>query len=301
MQKDKTKAAFVISIKSIIINIFLFFIKFVCGLLINSSSLISDGIHSLSDILTTLAVMTGVKFSNNPPDENHPYGHEKIESVVAFILGFVLLLVGINIGFNGIKTLIVPTVQVEKNKPLLILGLLTALTSIIFKEWSYQFTIKFAKKSNSKAMEADAWHHRSDALSSISSLLGVVGIFIGLQIIDSIACVIISLFIIKAAFDIELDAFKNLVDHACPDNIILEVESLVTSQKNITSLDILKTRMFGCMIYIDIEITVDGSISLFSAHAIAEKVHDSVENNINNVKHCMVHVNPAGLAAHHHI
>lgn len=301
MQQNNTHIAFKVSIKSILVNTFLFIFKFICGLIIHSSSLISDAIHSLSDIFSTGIVMLGIKISNNPSDESHPYGHEKIETIIALGLGVILFYIGVNIGYDGIIKIIHPKTNISINIFLNIIGMTSAISSIVFKEWLYRFTIKCARKINSKAMEADAWHHRTDAFSSVGSLIGVIGITCGLTIIDSIACLVISVFIFKAAFDIVKDSFNNLVDHACSKEIINQIKEQIYLQKDVILLDTLKTRMFGAKIYIDVEITVDKNLTLQQAHKIASTIHDNIENNIPNVKHCMIHVNPTDLVSHHHI
>lgn len=301
MQHNSTSMAMKISIKSMAVNIFLFIFKLVCGMLINSSSLISDAIHSLSDIFSTAIVLLGIKISNRPADESHPYGHEKIEALIALGLGAVLFYIATNIGYDGINKIIYPKEDLPQYMYLNFLGMIAAVVSIICKEWTYRFTIKCARKINSKAMEADAWHHRTDAFSSVGSLIGVIGITCGLPLIDSIACLIISLLIFKAAFDIVIDSFNSLVDHACKKDIIKQIEEQIFLQKEIVSLDTLKTRMFGSKIYLDVEITVDKNLTVEQAHKIASDIHDDIENKIRNVKHCMVHVNPTGLLSHHHI
>lgn len=292
MQRENVKLALKVSIKSIVINIFLFIFKLICGLVIHSGSLISDAVHSLSDIFSTALVMLGIKISNEPSDDAHPYGHEKIETVVAFSLALILFYIGGAIAFDGIKKIIYPQNNISVNLILNTVGIFLALSSIFLKEWLYRFTIKCAKEINSKSMAADAWHHRTDSLSSVGSLIGVIGITIGFPLVDSIACLVISLFIFKAAYDIIKDAFNSLVDHACPEDIIMQIESIVYSEKDIVSLDSLKTRMFGSKYYLDIEITLHADLSVRIAHGIATDIHDKIENNISSIKHCMVHVNP---------
>ncbi len=295
------KSAMRTSIKSMSVNLFLFIFKLICGLAIRSGSLVSDAVHSLSDIFSTGIVMCGIKLSSRPSDKSHPYGHEKMEAVIALGLGVMLFFIGGRIGYDGIQRIISPEPELQKSPLLYTVGIICAITSILFKEWMYRFTVKCARSIKSKAMEADAWHHRTDALSSIGSLAGVIGIAFGLPLIDSIACIIISLFIIKAALDITCDSFNSLVDHSCPDKMIREIEKNIKKLGNDFELDTLKTRMFGSKIYMDLEITVDKDLPLHQAHKIASDIHDRVEKDFCAVKHCMVHVNPSDLTPHHHI
>ena len=301
MQQNNMRLALRISLKSILVNVFLFAFKLVCGIIIGSSSLVSDAIHSLSDVMSTAVVMLGVKISGNPSDDSHPYGHEKVEVVIAFVLALLLFYIGATIAYDGIKKIILPQTDRPVNVLLNIIGMVSAIASIVLKEWLYRITKKCAERMNSKAMTADAWHHRTDSLSSVGSLIGVIGMTFEIPVVDSVACLVISLFIFKAAVDIMSDSFNCLVDHSCSKKTIMQIEKLIYSQQGVVSLDILKTRMFSSKIYVDLEITVDGDLTVRQAHKIASNLHDRIEDSISNIKHCMVHVNPTGLTMHHHI
>ena len=177
-------------------------------------------------------------------------------------------------------------------------GYIAAVISIITKEWMYWFTRKAAKKINSVALMADAWHHRSDALSSIGSFIGIFGARMGFPIMDPIASVVISFFIVKASFDIFKEAVNKMVDKSCDENTEKEIEKIISSQKGVIHIDSLLTRLFGSKIYVDVEITADGNKTLNETHAIAEKIHDAIPKDFPNVKHCMVHVNPDSETNH---
>lgn len=301
MDDTSVKSAYKISIESMVINVGLFIFKLICGLCIRSSSLVSDAVHSLSDVFSTAVVMIGIKISSRPADKNHPYGHDKVETVVAFLLALALFVIGGGIGYDGVLKIIHPSHGNAINLVLNSVALFAALVSIISKEWMYQFTMKCAKAIGSGAMEADAWHHRSDAMSSVGSFIGVLGIRLGYPMIDAIACLIISLFIFKAAYDIMANAFRSLVDHACSDETVRLILNRIISHDGVISIDALKTRPFGSKIYVDLEITADKNLTLLQAHAIAAEIHDDLENNMHNLKHCMIHVNPSGLISHHHV
>lgn len=166
------------------------------------------------------------------------------------------------------------------------------LVSIVSKEAMFWYTRACAKKIQSSAFMADAWHHRSDAFSSIGSLIGIVGARAGFPVLDPIASVVICLFILKVAVDIFRDAIKKLTDSACDDAYTEKVRDYIKGQEGVCGIDLLRTRIFGEKVYVDVEISVDADLSLREAHAIAERVHDGLEHNFSNIKHVMVHVNP---------
>ena len=286
--KNNEKIAIKVSIISIILNCLLTLIKFISGVISKSSAMISDSVHSLSDVLRTFVVIIGVKISNKKADSDHPYGHERIECVSAIILSGMLFVVGALIGINGIKNVTNSSNLVMPG----VLALIASIISIISKEAMYQYTIRVSKKINSAALKADAWHHRSDALSSIGSFIGILGSRLGFKIFDPLASVIISLCIIKVSIDIFKDAIDKMVDKSCDKEVIDKVISVIEKNESVKNIDDIKTRQFGNKAYVDVEISVDENLLLKDAHKVAEEIHDSVENEINIVKHCMVHVNP---------
>ena len=286
--KNNEKIAIKVSIISIILNCLLTLIKFISGVISKSSAMISDSVHSLSDVLSTFVVIIGVKISNKKADSDHPYGHERIECVSAIILSGMLFIVGALIGINGIKNVTNSSNLVMPG----VLALIASIISIISKETMYQYTIRVSKKINSAALKADAWHHRSDALSSIGSFIGILGSRLGFKVFDPLASVIISLCIIKVSIDIFKDAIDKMVDKSCDKEVIDKVISVIEKNESVKNIDDIKTRQFGNKAYVDVEISVDENLLLKDAHKVAEEIHDSVENEINIVKHCMVHVNP---------
>ena len=286
--KNNEKIAIKVSVISIILNCLLTLIKFISGVISKSSAMISDSVHSLSDVLSTFVVIIGVKISNKKADSDHPYGHERIECVSAIILSGMLFVIGALIGINGIKNVTNSSNLVMPG----VLALIASIISIISKEAMYQYTIRVSKKINSAALKADAWHHRSDALSSIGSFIGILGSRLGFKIFDPLASVIISLCIIKVSIDIFKDAIDKMVDKSCDKEVIDKVISVIEKNESVKNIDDIKTRQFGNKAYVDVEISVDENLLLKDAHKVAEEIHDSVENEINIVKHCMVHVNP---------
>lgn len=287
---ENVKTAYKVSVVSIFVNIVLSAIKLASGIIANSSALISDAVHSLSDVFSTVVVIIGVKMSNKADDEDHQYGHERLECIAAIILASVLMLTGFGIGFSGIK--VFTSNELSELKSPGALALFAAGLSIVVKESMYWYTRSAAKKINSDALMADAWHHRSDALSSVGSIIGVGGAMLGFAVLDPLASVVISFFIIKAAFDIYKDAVSKLTDKAADLQTTAKIREIILSNKNVLGIDVLKTRLFGSKMYVDVEISVDGNMTLFSAHETAQTVHDEIEKNFQTVKHCMVHVNP---------
>ena len=292
MEKEKEeKAAIRVSRNSIIINLLLSAAKLTAGILGGSNAMLSDAVHSASDVFSTIVVMIGVKISHRESDKNHPYGHERLESVAALILAVILGGTGAGIGYRGIQ-MIVSGAEGKGLAIPTILPLIAAIVSILVKEGMYWYTMETANKIRSDALRADAWHHRSDAMSSIGSFIGILGAKIGFPILDPVAGVVICVFILKAAFDIFRDAVSKMTDEACDDRTMAAIAGVAKRQAGVLRLDDIKTRVFGNKIYVDIEIGVDGDIKLRQAHQIAEKVHTEIEKNFPSVKHCMVHVNP---------
>lgn len=291
MTDNSEKIAMRVSRNSIYGNLLISIAKFLAGVIGHSSAMISDAIHSASDVFSTIVVMIGVKIGGKESDKNHQYGHERLESVASLILALTLAVTGCGIGYGGLKTIIAGSEGASIQVPTA-LPLAAAILSIVAKEGMYWYTMRAAVQINSGALKADAWHHCSDALSSVGSLVGIGGAMLGYPILDPIASVIICVFILKAAFDIFRDAIGKMTDEACDDRMVEAVKALVVRQQGVLALDDIKTRMFGNKAYVDIEIAVDGNLLLKEAHNIAEKVHDEVEHNFPEVKHCMVHVNP---------
>ncbi|MDO5793439.1 MAG: cation diffusion facilitator family transporter [Turicibacter sp.] len=275
---------------TVIMNVFLSLIKLVAGFIGHSASMISDGVHSLSDVISSIGVFIGLKISQKPADYEHPYGHEKFEAVLSKILAFLLFMTGLSIGLSAIQTIISKS-YVEPQ----LIALWAAILSIAVKEWMYHYTMRQAKKIESTALAADAWHHRSDALSSIGALIGIVGARLGYPILDPLAALVITIIILKVAIDIFVDATNQVIDKAASPEVIDEIIKYIQSVDGVLAIDSLKTRIHSNRIYVDLEISVDPTLSLIDAHAIAEAVHYQLEQNIHKIKHCTVHVNPLKL------
>ena len=290
MENNFQKIANRVSVITIIENAVLSVLKLLAGVIAHSNAIISDAIHSASDVFSTIVVIVGIKFASKEPDKEHPYGHERLECVTAIILAMILFMTGLGIGLEALKNIF--NADYPHNAPG-ILAFIAAIISIIGKEGMYWYTRYYAKMIDSDALMADAWHHRSDAFSSIGALIGIGGAKLGFPIMDSIASIVISAFIAKASYDIFKDAMDKMIDHACDDEMETQIRTCVMENENVMGIDLLKTRIFGNKIYVDVEILADASCTLKEAHSIAEDVHDKIEETFPKVKHIMVYVNPA--------
>ncbi|MGN0424248.1 MAG: cation diffusion facilitator family transporter [Acetatifactor sp.] len=279
-----------VSTVSIIINLALSLFKLIAGIVAHSGAMVSDAVHSASDVFSTFIVMIGVAISGKESDKEHPYGHERLECVASLLLAMVLALTGLGIGKTGVEKIMGGEAAGLAVPGLL--ALIAAVSSVAVKEWMYWYTRAAAKKINSGALMADAWHHRSDALSSIGAFIGILGSRMGYPILDPIASLVICLFILKAAYDIFRDALAKMVDKACPEEVVDRMREIILAQEGVEGIDDIKTRLFGAKMYVDVEISVDGDKTLRAAHEIANRVHDAIEAAFPEVKHCMVHENP---------
>lgn len=285
------KTAVRVSVVSIAGNILLSVFKLLAGIIARSGAMVSDAVHSASDVFSSIIVIIGVKLSARDSDDDHPYGHERLECVAAIVLAVVLLITGLFIGSAAIEN--IASGNYEELAVPGVLALVAAVISIVIKEAMFHYTKYYAVKLDSGAVMADAWHHRSDALSSVGALIGIAGSRMGMPVLDSIASLVICLFIVKAAYDIFKDAVDKMVDRSCDKETEQSLRECVLAQEGVMGIDMLSTRVFGSKIYADIEISADGSKTLRESHDIAEKVHSAIEQEFPKVKHIMVHVNPA--------
>ena len=288
-QQDFQAAATKVSVISMATNVILTVAKFAAGVVAHSGAMISDAVHSASDIFSGLIVLIGVRISSKAPDDKHPYGHERFECVAALLLSGILALVGGTIGVNAVKDIIGGRVQEAPG----ILALVAAVISIVTKETLFWYTRGYAKKYRSTALHAEAWHQRSDALSSIGALIGIAGARMGVPVMEPIASLIIALFILRVAVRIFRDAIDQMVDHSASEETEAAFRETAMEQPGVQGVELLRTRMFGNRVYVDLEIAADPGLSLAAAHEIAERVHDAIEQTYPDVKHIMVHVNPA--------
>lgn len=284
------KTAVRVSLVSIIGNSALSLFKLLAGIIANSGAMISDAIHSASDVFSSIIVIMGVKIAARDSDEEHQYGHERFECVAAIVLAIILCIVGVFIGHTAIEKLTSGNADALQAPG--VLALVAAIVSIVGKETMYWYTRFYAKRLNSSGLMAEAWHHRSDALSSIGALVGIWGARLGYPWLDAVASLLICAFIIKAAYDIFVDAMEKMVDKSCDDEVLEQLKSSIMSVDGVLGVDKLKARTFGNRLYVDLELCEDGEVSLSEAHRVAEQVHDTIERQFPIVKHIMIHVNP---------
>jgi len=279
-----------ISLISILVNLGLSLGKLAAGIFGHSQAMIADAVHSASDVFSTIIVIGALMLSEKEADEGHQYGHEKFESLASLLLAAVLALTGFGIGKTAVRSLIKGTTSAVLPSGI---ALAAAVISIAVKEVMYQVTVRIGKRQQSEALIADAWHHRSDALSSIGSFVGILFAMLGFPFMDAVAGLVICVFIIKTAWDIAKPSLSKLTDESCDKETEAKFRETVLSVDNVIRLDVLRTRRFGNGYYVDLEIAVDGSMPTQQAHDIAESVHDLLEQTYPDIRHCMVHVNPA--------
>lgn len=277
-----------VTVLSIILNIILTILKVISGVLGKSSAIIADGIHSASDILTSIGVLIGNYFSKKPKDLEHPYGHERIETIVSFILSSVLIFISIKIGVDGVKSLLNPESIVTPTP----LPLIISFVSILIKEFQFRITIRVANKLNSPSLKADAWHHRSDALSSIAAFIGIGGAILGIKILDPLASLTVALIVIKVGFDIFKSSFNDLIDRSIDENDIKEIKSLTLNNSEIFSIKSFKSRRHGAFAYIDMTIILNRNLTLFKAHKIADDLEKEIISKFNYIKEINIHTEP---------
>jgi len=274
------------------VNGFLAVMKITAGIFGRSSVLITDAINSIGDILTNIVVYISAIFSKKEKDKGHPYGHEKYDSIISIFIGIVIIITAFEVGKNAVIKLydfFVYGVQIPNPAWY---ALVAAALTIVVKELLFRRTIKDAKKAKSSALTAQAWDHRSDTIASFGAGIGILGAMFGLGYLDPIASIIISLFILRLGIMIILTGVNQVVDKSADPIITENIKKVIKKYKEVKSIDEIKTRMFGLKIYVDLEIGIDGDLSLVNSHTIAEKIHEDVEKSIPGVLHCMIHVNP---------
>ena len=290
LEDQNKNTAMRVSVVSIVWNVVLSLFKLIAGIVGHSGAMISDAVHSASDVFSTFVVILGVNIASRQSDEDHQYGHDRLECVAAIILAVVLFATGIGIGIGGVNKILGRDFGNTEIPGMIALA--AAVVSIGVKAAMFWYTRAAAKKINSGALMADAWHHRSDALSSVGAFVGILGARMGFPVLDPLASVVICIFIAKAAYDIFKDAIDKMVDKSCDEETERAMREVILKQAGVQRVDMLHTRLFGARIYVDIEISADGEMTLREGHEIAQEVHDRIEEEFPLVKHCMVHVNP---------
>ena len=288
--RTRRQLALHVSGTAIIWNALLSACKLCAGVLASSGAMVSDAVHSFSDVISSLIVIVGVSLGNPTPDEKFPYGHERLECVAAIIIAALLCATGGGIGYSGLRKIFfggTDSLAIPGR-----LALFVAIVSIALKESLYWYTRAAAKRNDSGILFAAARHHRADALASLGGLIGIWGARMGVPVMDPIACVLISLLVIKVAYDIFVDAVHKLTDMSCDEAEARRLYANILSHHDVLAIDDLRTRLFGDKLYVDVDIGVCGTLSLTEAHDIADRVQVCLTRDFPKVKHCMVHVNP---------
>ena len=277
-----------------VVNFVLLVLKFLAGIIGHSSAMVADAVHSLSDFITDVVVIVFVRIAGKPQDESHDYGHGKYETLATAIIGVVLLFVGVGILVNSLKSIIAVFSGVEIEAPS-ILAFVAAAVSIISKEILYQYTVYKGKKFNSKAVIANAWHHRSDAFSSIGTLIGIGGaIFLGekWRVLDPVAAYVVSLFIIKVSVELVKPCLDELLERSLPKEMEDRILEIILSNLEVSSPHHLRTRYIGNNIAIEVHIRMDGSMALKDAHEITKMIEASLKEEFGPETHVGIHMEP---------
>ncbi|HOM87621.1 MAG TPA: cation diffusion facilitator family transporter [Spirochaetota bacterium] len=272
-----------------IVNIMLSVFKLVAGIIGHSQAMVADGVHSISDLTTDAAVLIGIRYWSTPADEDHPYGHERIESLVTAFVGVALFIVGIGIAYNGIVTAFEPDIKSPE-----LIALIAAFVSIVSKELLYRWTVKLGKEIDSSSVVANAWHHRSDALSSIPALLavGLAMIHPKLAFFDHLGAVVVAIFIIKVSIDIMKPVIMELSDKGAPKPQISQIDSIVMGVEGVKEVHSIRSRRCGSGYFVDLHVLVDGNMSVQSGHDIARTVKYQLLDKGPKVLDVMVHLEP---------
>ena len=292
--KDREHRIYFVTLMGSVVNIVLFVFKFIAGILGGSAAMIADAVHSLSDFMTDIVVLLFVKISSKPEDKDHDYGHGKYETLATSMIGVALLCVGLYIFYSGAYR----TWAAFKGAPIEqpgIVALWAALFSIVMKEWTYRFTVKVGKEVESQAVVANAWHNRSDALSSIGTAVGIGGaIFLGKEwaVLDPIAAVVVSIFIIRTAAMLVSGALNELLEKSLPDEEERQIEEIVHSEPEVSGMHHLCTRRIGNRIAIEMHLRMPGEISLNESHVHATNIERKLRNHFGERTHINIHVEP---------
>ncbi|AKB49394.1 Cobalt-zinc-cadmium resistance protein [Methanosarcina barkeri str. Wiesmoor] len=283
------------------VNVLLTGFKFVTGIVGNSSAMVADAVHSLSDFMTDIAVIIGLKISKKPRDSTHNYGHGKIETLAAAFIGLALTFVAFGILYGGIQK-VFAYLQGESLPAPNSIALIAAVLSIVSKEWLYHYTTIYARKLKSDALIANAWHHRSDALSSIGTMIGIGGsILLGGKwvVLDPIAAVILSFFIFKVAFDILYKNLNELLEASLDSETYRNIERVLTSTEGVLGFHELKTRKIGNAMAADVHIEVDRNLNIVDAHEISTQIENRLKEICGSNGHFSIHVEPCSDSAYH--
>lgn len=293
-EKDTQRQIVRVTLQGTIVNILLMLLKFAAAIIGSSAAMLADAVHSLSDLLTDIIVLIFVRMGFRPKDKNHDYGHGKFETLCTVIIGVMLFGVGLMICYKGVREAISAFQGEILVRPGYI-ALAAAIVSMVLKEWCYRFTIRTAKATNSPVVASNAWHHRSDALSSLGTTIGIGGaIFMGerWRILDPITAVVVSFFIMRVAFMLVRNAIGELLEESLPDDLEDEIVGIANMEEGVTDVHHLHTRRIGRNIAIEMHIRVPGELSVSSAHVHATNIEDKLREKYGENTHISIHIEP---------
>lgn len=292
--KEREKRIYRVTLMGSVVNVILLVFKFIAGILGGSAAMIADAVHSLSDFLTDIVVIAFVRISSKPEDEDHDYGHGKYETLATSIIGLALLMVGLYIFYNGARQIWDVMHGAEIEQPGLV-ALIAAIVSILLKEWTYRFTVSVGKKVESQAVIANAWHHRSDALSSIGTAIGIGGAILlgkGWAVLDPVAALVVSVFIVKTALGLLSTSSGELLEKSLPKEVEKKIVDIVESEPEVSEVHHLCTRRIGSNIAIEMHIRMPGEISLKDSHTRASDIERMLRQHFGEHTHINLHVEP---------
>lgn len=292
--KKRENKIYRVTLMGSVVNVILLVFKFIAGILGGSAAMIADAVHSLSDFLTDIIVIAFVRISSKPEDEDHDYGHGKYETLATSIIGLALLMVGLYIFYNGARQIWDVMHGAEIEQPGLV-ALIAAIVSILLKEWTYRFTVSVGKKVESQAVIANAWHHRSDALSSIGTAIGIGGAILlgkGWAVLDPVAALVVSVFIVKTALGLLSTSSGELLEKSLPKEVEKKIVDIVESEPEVSEVHHLCTRRIGSNIAIEMHIRMPGEISLKDSHTRASDIERKLRQHFGEHTHINLHVEP---------
>ncbi len=298
---DRQKETYRVTIAGSIINILLLAFKFAAGILGHSAAMIADAIHSLTDFVTDAIVLVFVRLGSKPTDRDHDYGHGKYETLASAIIGVSLLVVGMMICYSGVTK----TYHAMCGEPLQqpgFIALAAAVASVVLKEWAYRFTVRVGRRCHSEAVVANAWHHRSDALSSVGTTVGIGGaIILGEKwaVLDPLTAIVVSFFIMKAAWSVLSKAVGELTDGSLPKETEDEIESIVSEDNEVSVVHNLCTRRIGNRIAIEMHVRMPGETSLYVAHHHATEIEKRLKQRFGADTHISIHLEPVKVNGHY--
>lgn len=294
MNNYRQREIYRVTIVGSVVNMLLLIFKFVAGIVGNSAAMVADAVHSLSDFVTDIVVILFVRLSGRPADEDHGYGHGKFETLATLFVSLVLFGVAVMLFVGGVKDIVAVAHGEQLAEPTMV-ALIAAVISIIAKELLYHYTVKCGEKLNSQVVVANAWHHRSDAFSSIGVLAGVGGaMFLGgsWAVLDPIAATIVSLFIVKVAYSLLMPSLEELLERSLPKDVEQRIEQIILSVDGVSSPHHLRTRRIGSAYAIEVHIRMDGNLTLTQAHAVTTAVERLLKQEFGDSTHVGIHTEP---------